>query len=74
MNALKECPNVYVETSGTLPIFIEHSADIDEDRVLFGSDVPYYSYPTQISAVEAAEISHKVRRKIFFENFNELTE
>jgi predicted TIM-barrel fold metal-dependent hydrolase len=68
-NALKECENVYVETSGTLPDFIELSADIDEDRILFGSDVPYYRYPTQIAIVDAAEISQKVKRKIFHHNF-----
>jgi len=68
ISALKECKNVYVETSGTLPEFIELSADIDEDRILFGSDVPYYRYPAQIAIVEAAEISQKTKRKIFYEN------
>jgi predicted TIM-barrel fold metal-dependent hydrolase len=70
--ALKECNNIYVETSGTVPDFIELSTDIDEDRVLFGSDVPYYRYPTQISIVEAAEIPQKVKRKIFYENFQRM--
>jgi predicted TIM-barrel fold metal-dependent hydrolase len=69
VNALRECENVYVDTSGTLPNFIELSADIDEDRILFGSDVPYYRYPTQIAVVEASEVSQKVKRKIFYENF-----
>jgi predicted TIM-barrel fold metal-dependent hydrolase len=72
VNALKECENVYVETSGTLPDFIELSVDIDENRVLFGSDIPYYRYPTQIAIVEAAEISQKSKRKIFYENFQKL--
>ncbi|MEM3700066.1 MAG: amidohydrolase family protein [Candidatus Bathyarchaeia archaeon] len=72
VNALRECENVYVETSGTLPDFIELSVDIDENRILFGSDIPYYRYPTQIAIVEAAEISHKTRRKIFYENFQKL--
>jgi predicted TIM-barrel fold metal-dependent hydrolase len=72
ISALKECENVYVETSGTLPDFIELSADIDENRILFGSDVPYYRYPTQIAIVEAAEIPQKVKRKILFENFKHL--
>jgi predicted TIM-barrel fold metal-dependent hydrolase len=71
-NALKEYENVYVETSGTLPEFIELSVDIDEDKILFGSDVPYYRYPTQIAIVEAAEISQKAKRKIFFENFQKM--
>jgi len=72
VNALKECENVYVETSGTLPDFIELSADIDEDRILFGSDIPYYRYSTQIAIVDAAEVSQKVKRKIFYENFQRL--
>jgi len=72
ISALKECENVYVETSGTLPNYIELSADIDEDKILFGSDAPYYRYPTQIAIVEAAEISPKAKRKIFSENFERL--
>ncbi|MEM3641723.1 MAG: amidohydrolase family protein [Candidatus Bathyarchaeia archaeon] len=72
ISALRECENVYVETSGTLPDFIELSVDIDEERVLFGSDIPYYRYPTQIAIVEAAEISQKAKRKIFYENFKRM--
>jgi predicted TIM-barrel fold metal-dependent hydrolase len=72
IGALNECENVYVETSGTLPDFVELSADVDGDRILFGSDVPYYRYPTQIAIVEAAEISQKAKRKIFFENFQKM--
>ncbi|MGQ9624519.1 MAG: amidohydrolase family protein [Candidatus Bathycorpusculaceae bacterium] len=72
LNVLRECDNVYVETSGTLPDFVELSADIDENRVLFGSDAPYYRYPTQIAIVEAAEIPQKAKRKIFYENLPRL--
>ena len=72
ISALKECENVYVETSGTLPDFLELSVNIDENRILFGSDVPYYRYPTQIAIVEAAEIPQKAKRKIFFENFQKM--
>ena len=72
ISALKECGNTYVETSGTLPDFIELAADIDENRILFGSDAPYYRYPTQIAIVEAANVSQKTKRKIFCENFRKL--
>ncbi|NWF86997.1 amidohydrolase [Candidatus Bathyarchaeota archaeon] len=72
VSALKECENIYVETSGTLPDFIELSADIDEDRILFGSDVPYYRYLVQIAIVESAEISQKTKRKIFYDNFQKM--
>jgi len=72
INALKECENVYVETSGTLPDFIELSVDTNEDKILFGSDVPYYRYPTQIATVEAAKISQKTKRKILYENLQKM--
>ena len=72
ISALKECENVYAETSGTLPDFIELSVDICQGKILFGSDVPYYRYPTQIAIVEAAEISQKAKRKIFYENFQKM--
>jgi predicted TIM-barrel fold metal-dependent hydrolase len=72
LTVLKECGNVYVETSDTLPDTIELSVDINEDRILFGSDIPYYRYPTQTSIVEAAQISQKTKRKIYYENFQKL--
>ncbi|MBS7633070.1 amidohydrolase [Candidatus Bathyarchaeota archaeon] len=72
LSVMKECENVYVETSGTLPNFIELAADIDENRILFGSDIPYYRFPTQKSIVEASEVSNKIKRKIFYDNFQRL--
>jgi len=72
VGALKESSNIYVETSGTLPEFVEMATDIDEDRVLFGSDIPYYRLPTQTAIIDAAEISKKARRKVYFENFERL--
>ena len=72
LGVMKQCENVYVETSGTSPDFVELSADIDQGRILFGSDVPYYRYPTQIIIIETAEISQKVKRKILCENFQRL--
>ena len=72
LSALKESSNIYVETSGTLPEFIELATDIDDSRVLFGSDIPYYRFPTQTAIVEAAKLSNKVKRKVYFENFEQL--
>ena len=72
VSALKESPNVYVETSGTLPDFVEMAANIDVNRVLFGSDIPYYRFPAQAAIIEAAEISNKAKRKVYFENFEKL--
>lgn len=69
VGAMKDSRNIYVETSGTLPEFIEMATRIDENRVLFGSDIPYYRVPTQTAIVEAANISDTARRKVYFENF-----
>jgi predicted TIM-barrel fold metal-dependent hydrolase len=69
---MKQFENVYVETSGSIPEVIELASHIDEERVLFGSDAPYYHYPTQIAAVEVADVSQKTKNKIFYGNFEEL--
>jgi len=72
LSVMKQFGNVYVETSGTLPVLIEQAIDIDENRVLFGSDVPYYRFPTQVAIVEASEITQKARRRVLCENFQQL--
>jgi hypothetical protein len=72
LNIMEQFDDVYVETSGTLPDLIELAADIDENRILFGSDAPYYRYPTQTAIVEAAKISQNAKKKIFRENFEKL--
>jgi len=74
VGALKDSSNIYVETSGTLPEFVEMATDVDQDRVLFGSDIPYYRFPTQTAIIDAAQISSKARRKVYFENFERLFE
>ncbi|HML01795.1 MAG TPA: amidohydrolase family protein [Candidatus Bathyarchaeia archaeon] len=72
VSVMKETTNVYVETSGTIPEFIEMAVDVDPNRVLFGSDAPYYRYPTQTAVVEAAQIPTKLKRKVYYENFGKL--
>lgn len=72
VHALKQASNVYVETSGSLPDYVELAVDIDENRILFGSDIPYLRYQTQIATIEAANITERARRKIFRENFLKL--
>lgn len=69
---MEQFNNVYVETSGTLPDFIERVVEIDEDRILFGPDAPYYRYATQIAIINASEITQKVKQKVFYENFETL--
>jgi len=72
LSVMEQSDNIYVETSGTLPDFIELAADIDEGRILFGSDAPYYRYLTQIAIVETAEISQRAKKSIFRENFERM--
>jgi predicted TIM-barrel fold metal-dependent hydrolase len=72
ISVMREAENVYVETSGTIPELIEMSIGVDEDRVLFGSDAPYYRYPVQIAVVDAAHISAKTKRKVFHDNLCKL--
>jgi predicted TIM-barrel fold metal-dependent hydrolase len=72
IGAMEDSQNIYVETSGTLPEFVEMATRVDENRVLFGSDIPYYRFPTQTAIVEAADISNKTRRKVYSENFERL--
>jgi predicted TIM-barrel fold metal-dependent hydrolase len=72
VNALKQTENIYVETSATLPEFVELAVDVDADRVLFGSDAPYLRYPVQMAIVDSANISNKTRRKVYHDNFTRL--
>jgi len=72
LSVMKNSENVYVETSGAIPEIIEMAVKIDADRVLFGSDAPYYRYPTQMAAIEVAQISSKERRKVYHDNLCKL--
>jgi len=69
LSMLERFDNVYVETSGTTSKLIEMAINIAEDRVLFGSDVPYFRYPTQIAVIEASSIDNKAKRKVLRDNF-----
>jgi len=69
---LKDSPNVYVDTSGSnneenLVDFAV--ANLGEDRVLFGSDNCYYQ---SVGKILASNLSDAQKRKIFFENFNNI--
>lgn len=46
--------------------------EIGEDRLLFGSDIPYYTICIDKAIVEAAEISDRSKKKIFAENARRL--
>ncbi len=68
--ALKDYPNVYVDTSGSNNEsgIIEFAMNyLGEDRLFFGTDGSYYQ---GVGVVLAAKISDDQRKKIFFDNFN----
>lgn len=64
-------PNIYFDTCICHHHFypIETAVrEMGEERLLFGSDVPYYDFGFDKVTVEKANISDDVQRKIFFEN------
>jgi predicted TIM-barrel fold metal-dependent hydrolase len=70
--ALKDYPNVYVDVSGSNNE--EYMVDyvikyLGEDRLFFGSDNSYYQ---SVSKILSADITDTQRKKIFFENYNNM--
>lgn len=70
--ALRNSPNVYVDVSGSnneqniIDFAVEH---LGEDRVLFGCDLNPY---TGVGHMFSANLSEAQRKKIFFENYNNI--
>jgi predicted TIM-barrel fold metal-dependent hydrolase len=69
---LKDYPNIYVDVSGSnneeniVNYAVRH---LGVDRLFFGSDNCYYQ---SVSKVLSADITDDQRRKIFFENYNNM--
>lgn len=66
-----DCPNVYFDTaaSTTLAGNIEHFVECGwEDRVVYGSDLPYASQAYRFGQVVASRVPDRVMRKILGEN------
>lgn len=69
---LKDSPNVYVDVSGSNneANMIDYAMKyIGEDRLLFGCDSSYYQ---GVGHMFAAKLTDAQRRKIFFENYNNI--
>ena len=70
--ALKNSPNVYVDTSGSnneehmINFALKH---LGEDRMFFGSDNSYYQ---SVGKILASNLTENQKRKIFFENYNNI--
>ncbi|SMO62707.1 amidohydrolase family protein [Fodinibius sediminis] len=70
--AVKDCPNVYVDISGSnndaniIDFALEY---VGEDRMFFGCDNSFFQ---GVGHVLAAKLTERQREKIFFENYNNI--
>lgn len=70
-----DCPNVYLDTAasttlaGTIEYFVECGW---EDRIVYGSDLPYASQPYRFGQVVTARVPDPIMRKILGENMGRL--
>lgn len=67
----KRFDNIYLDTSGiTNPIIIEYTVkNFDENRILFGSDIPWCSFDSMLFNVLDADITKTQKQKILSDNF-----
>ncbi|MEX2581054.1 MAG: amidohydrolase family protein [Verrucomicrobiales bacterium] len=75
MRAVRDSPNVLVETSGfdATAGFIEMGVrELGAERIVFGSHLPSRSLGTELSKVTAAEIPEDAKRQILGENYRGL--
>jgi predicted TIM-barrel fold metal-dependent hydrolase len=75
LEALETSPdNIFLETSSCyVPWILEKAVRIiGEDRIVFGSDFPFYHPAVSLKTVEMAEIPKSVKRKILHENIRKL--
>ncbi len=70
--AIRDFPNIYVDTSGSnnesgmIDFAIKY---LGEDRLFFGTDGSYYQ---GVGNILAADINDSQRKKIFFDNYNNI--
>lgn len=65
--------NVWLDTSGiTNPLIVEYAVkNFREDRIMFGSDIPWCSFDSQLYNVLDADITKKQKEMILCENLLE---
>lgn len=70
----KDSPNVYFETSLSVPYGIKVLIKVmGEERVLYGSDSPAATSPDiEINKIKILDLPKPVQKKVFFENMNRL--
>jgi len=73
--AVRDSPNILVETSGFDPTagFIEMAVrELGAQRIVFGSHLPSRSLGTEVGKIIGADISDQARRLIFGENYRKM--
>ena len=70
--AIKDYPNIYVDTSGSNNegTMIDFVLDcVGEDRMFFGTDSSYYQ---GVGVILSSHLTDNQKKKIFFDNFNNI--
>ncbi len=69
--AVKDCPNVVVDTSGAAPEagIVEYAvAQLGAERVLYGSDVPIRDFGVALARITGSRLKADTQRKILYDN------
>ncbi len=75
VRAVRDCPNVWVDTSGGAPEagLVEFAvAELGAHRVLYGSDAPIRDFPVAIARVTGSALPEAVKRRLLHDNAAEL--
>ncbi|WP_438479827.1 amidohydrolase family protein [Oleiharenicola lentus] len=73
--AVRDCPNVWVDTSGAAPEagLVEYAVEqLGVERVLYGSDVPIRDFGVAIARVTGSRLSAADQKKILHDNAHSL--
>ena len=71
VQAVKSCPNVWVDTSGAAPEtgIVEYAvAQLGANRILYGSDVPIRDFGVALARITGSRLDAKTQRKILHDN------
>jgi len=69
--AVKDCPNVWVDTSGAAPEagIVEYAVEqLGAERILYGSDVPIRDFGVAIARITGSRLDAATKRKILHDN------
>lgn len=73
--AVKECPNVVVDTSGAAPEagLIEFAVEqLGAERVVYGSDAPIRDFGVALARITGSRLAAATKRRILYDNAREL--